>query len=87
MSMFLTIKQKLAIRKATEAMNYHITDEEGYIYQVSNFLLKEAKRFGGIDSVPFVDYLGDRLEKWKKLPLLTAGSCFKKVGHVLTTRR
>jgi uncharacterized protein YxjI len=83
MSIYLTIKQ----RKALAKMNYHISDEDGYVYQVSSNLLKEAERFGPKDSLKFVNYLGSRLDKWKTLPLLTAGTAFKRIGHVLTVRR
>jgi hypothetical protein len=68
-------------------MDYHIADEDGCVYKVSTFLVKEAERFGPKDSLAFVDYLGKKLDKWKSLPLLTAGTYFKRIGHVLTVRR
>lgn len=66
---------------------YHIADEEGYVFAVSEELFNEASKKGLINSVPFVNYLGDQLDKWKELPLLTRGTSFKKIGHVNTLRR
>lgn len=61
-----------------------IADEEGYIYSVSSSLFKEAKRISNDNSAKFLDYIGSRLDNWKRLPILTRASYFQKVGHVLT---
>lgn len=74
---------------------YHIADEEGYIYFVSEELVKEAISVFNTDKVinltvpkeyqkEITDYLGDKLDRWKTLPVLTARNQFRKIGHVLT---
>ena len=81
-------------------IKYHIADEEGYIYLVSDALIKEAikvivKTNDIVDyisipkshSIEIANYLGEKLDHWKELPILTSGKNFSKVGHILTTRR
>ena len=77
-------------------LRYHIADEEGYIYAVSDDLVKTAIKFFTKNhqveylAVPseyskeITEYLGEKLDSWKSLPMLTAGSSFRKIGHVLT---
>jgi hypothetical protein len=70
-------------------MNYepfHIDDEEGNIYLVSEELVKKAYKQGPKNSLKFVNFIGKKLDVWKSLPVLTAGNSFKRVGHVLTRK-
>jgi len=63
--------------------DYYIADEDGTIWEVNSNLIKEANRFGSKGSIMFMEYIGQRLDKWKELPLLTRGKTFIKRGHVL----
>lgn len=76
-------------------IQYHIADEEGYIYAVSDELVKDAIKLFNTERVVSIavpklyekdiaNYLGDKLDQWKSLPLLTAKNQFRRVGHVLT---
>ena len=68
-------------------MSYYIADEEGYVFSVSDELVVEASSKGLRNSLPYVDYLGNKLDAWKQLPVITRGTSFIKVGHVNTLRR
>lgn len=64
-----------------------ISDEEGYVYEPSTEILDlTAGKYNDLQSKEAIDYIGEKLDKWKSLPILTAGDSFKKIGHVLTIR-
>lgn len=65
-----------------------ISDEEGYVYKPSEEILAlAAGKYSDLNSKEAIDYIGEKLDKWKELPILTAGKSFKKLGHVLTLRK
>lgn len=66
-----------------------ISDEEGYVYEPSDELVKiTAGKYNDLNSKEAIDYIGDALDKWKALPLLIkSDNTFRKIGHVLTIRK
>lgn len=81
-------------------LRYHIADEEGYVYSVSETLIKDAISIftGNTKNIEYItvpteisykvsQYLGDKLDHWKSLPVITAGNSFTRLGHIFTLRR
>lgn len=66
---------------------YNISDEEGYVYSVSNEIANYARARYEPGSLEFFNLVGNELDKWKTNPLKHLNKRFTKIGHVNTIRK
>lgn len=69
-----------------KASAFNISDEEGYVYSVSNEIANYARARYEPGTLEFFNLIGSELDKWKSNPLRAVNKRFQKIGHVNTMR-